>query len=796
MTDAQEESLRNPRSPKECAICHYRWIDIFFIDGKGSDLVPYQSEKVVATRDMCFSCHDGSVLDSRARVDNDYGHKTKQPPPSRFKVPKIFPLDEKGNVTCATCHTPHALPSGPATRGSIFLRTSNRNSAMCRMCHADTDGGIDAGNHPVGETKQGVPKTLVSLGSAAGASGRLITCETCHTAHGSPYESLLIMSGKDSGLCVECHREEDNTLSRGKRKPFHLVNVLPGKVTVPEKLIERGARLGRRNEVICQTCHKVHNNKTRQELLIVRQDMHSSLCLTCHREKQYVVDTKHNLIHSAPEEKNLQGETVADKGVCSACHLAHKAARSVDETGNFATGLCRSCHSKGSVGENPWLNGYSHPLNVRPTAKEHRNAAGAAQRIGMEGPTLPLFAESGIEDKGGTLACPTCHDPHRWQAASTAGETRKEVKGNRMTSFLRRTSPEICQDCHAENFLVAGSKHDLGKVAPEEKNIKNLIPFQSGLCGACHLVHGGQKYFLWARGEVTYKGTSIVQDLCTSCHNEKGMAKDKVIKGFSHPLNVSPVEKGFKTTLPLFDEHDKADEDGVMRCHTCHDTHASTPWALGHNRPDIGKDAKDGFLRLEYLPSPILCKDCHGDKGYIEKTEHDLTVTAPLSKNMIGQLPSQSGVCGACHAVHGGKNKTRLWAQTFGTGNNIMEMMCNGCHSAQGSAKDKIPRIASHPEHVLIMNLRPDIEDQPDYFPLFDKRSGGQVKVGDMSCPSCHEAHIWDPESPAPGKGINVEGDATNSFLRARARDLPCKNCHGPDGLFKLLYFHEPRKPA
>ena len=50
---ARIETPSNPNSAKACAICHYRWIDTFFVQGTGTDLVPYQSEKVVATAPMC-----------------------------------------------------------------------------------------------------------------------------------------------------------------------------------------------------------------------------------------------------------------------------------------------------------------------------------------------------------------------------------------------------------------------------------------------------------------------------------------------------------------------------------------------------------------------------------------------------------------------------------------------------------------------------------------------------------------------------------------------------------------------
>ncbi len=126
---------KNPNSAKSCAICHYRWIDTFFIEGRGSDFADYTSEKVVATTEMCFSCHDGSVADSRARAYKTSQHKTNMPPPAGMKLPEVFPLDEQGNLQCATCHSAHGVPSGPDSSETIFMRTSNKNSSMCHMCH-------------------------------------------------------------------------------------------------------------------------------------------------------------------------------------------------------------------------------------------------------------------------------------------------------------------------------------------------------------------------------------------------------------------------------------------------------------------------------------------------------------------------------------------------------------------------------------------------------------------------------------------------------------------------------------
>jgi hypothetical protein len=105
--------------------------------------------------------------------------------------------------------------------------------------------------------------------------------------------------------------------------------------------------------------------------------------------------------------------------------------------------------------------------------------------------TLPLFNIYGIQDNNGIITCTTCHDPHKWRSDSTQGEISKDVKGNIMTSFLRKPSPDICAECHEHKFYVENSKHDIGKVAPETMNALHQTPAESGLCAVCHLVHGG-----------------------------------------------------------------------------------------------------------------------------------------------------------------------------------------------------------------------------------------------------------------------------------------------------------------
>jgi hypothetical protein len=434
-------------------------------------------------------------------------------------------------------------------------------------------------------------------------------------------------------------------------------------------------------------------------------------------------------------------------------------------------------------------------VDVSPFEKKKENPFFTAIDVEKGKLSLPLFNSYNVQDENGKLTCSTCHEPHGLPTNSTKKQAVKEGEIPKTTSLLRKQSPDICHQCHNNKFDITNTRHDLSTLTPEKKDRLKSKGVEPGICGNCHLVHGPEKGYLWTREDYSAKSNgNSPEDLCTGCHNVRGLASKKVLKGYSHPLNISPAERGLATTLPLYNTNGEIFKDGLLTCQTCHDPHRSNPLRTSQGGPlDIEANSQNKFLRLENSPSPTLCENCHPKKARVEKTDHDLIVTAPAHRNIMGQTPAQSGTCGVCHLVHNSKEKIRLWAQELGLGTDVMERMCNSCHAKGGVAKNKVPPIGDHPQDKLV-NLSGKIKSKESFLPLFDPVSAEPVVAGNISCASCHNVHQWDPKRAAKGAGENVEGNATNSFLRTNSPDLMCKDCHGFQALLKFKFFHDPAR--
>ncbi len=770
-------SEQQPNASKECAMCHLRWVDDFDGSHAKDYLLDFTEKKVVAEEMMCYSCHDGSIMDSRLRVWETSRHKEGTTPSGKITVPETFPLNEQGQLTCATCHSAHGVDSTTDMGSTIFLRVPNVNSSMCRQCHSDKDDGVAAGKHPVDVVFDGFPQEVFDFGGKAGLdeSGKkpTVICESCHNPHGSTNDHFLVIPNSSqqgvthSALCETCHGVSPDIKSSDELRRFsHPVDVdIIEEARLPEQW-DNGEQpqLGEGRVVNCRTCHSPHNG-TPDNHLLVSGNERSQLCLTCHTSKRSLLETKHDLSTHFPDEKNAAGRSAAETGPCFSCHFMHKGegpkmwARETD--GERIEALCESCHQRGKVAGQALTGARSHPVEIPPSKN-------------IDTGHLPLYDERGERRADGNVTCASCHDPHVWSALSDE-RGGKGVEGDGRTSFLRRAATpdgDLCQSCHREQRRVERTKHDLNVTAPDEKNIRQQTPGESGVCGACHTPHNARANKLWARPPGS--GEEYIERLCTSCHAAGGMAAEKTTGEASHPVGVKPREHG---ELPLFTAEGKRSARGDLSCATCHDPHRWAPESDARGGRTEEGDGRNSFLRQITASESALCRTCHTDKSTLLGSKHDMHVTFPKARNNQAQTVEQSGVCSICHVPHNAEG-LRLWAMRPHQADDPYEALCLSCHAKGGMAEQKTTGPITHP-----LGERPDMPPQfRGKLPLFDEAGRRDDEAGRVSCPTCHNAHQWDPGNPSghasPGKA--EEGDRNNSFLRIPYDEEArlCAACH------------------
>lgn len=740
-------ATRTPSANRECSTCHIMWLDEF----KRKDvtpLVPYDplpvtdsgKQDAASTERICFSCHDGFVLDSRFLwKERGHAHPVGVKPSNKVQIPSakgkdLFPMNEDGKMYCGTCHTAHGV-DWKTKDSPIFLRMKNVNSKMCMACHLNRSTGPEEGNHPI-------------------------------------YKKL--------------------------GKP-------------PARLVEAGSKFDQKQQLVCQSCHRVHGAEGRR--LLVVDNRRSGLCITCHNDKKGISNSKHDLSLTAPGSRNAEGHKPGVDGPCSACHIPHHAkgdrlwARKLTAGVNEASAKCLTCHNPKGPAHKKTIGKHSHPLNVPVSrlgikADKRQWTSDARVPPGSQAiKPLPLFNSQGKPaSKGGQVSCLSCHDPHRWSAehGNPPGADPRKLQGDGSNSFLRIANDgdsRLCSNCHRDKQSVKLSKHNLAISAEDEKNKDGLSVKRSGVCSACHLPHNGEGSRMWAK-QLTHGGTGI-ESLCVSCHSENGVADDKQVGQHSHPLHKDIRKLAGHVDLPLFRDNGDKDPKGLVDCASCHDPHQwdpQNPTSRAGARADVEGDINSSFLRLPAGDNAKLCIECHQDKAYILDTDHDLNVTAPQATNSKGQTVRQSGVCGQCHSVHNAETAIRLWARSGGEGlgPDVMANLCLSCHDDDAVAKAKVPEEYTHPDRLVPSNRGRLRSGAPDGLlpPVFSNKGKSQ-DAGAISCPTCHNPHQWQANRPTKGSGRNLEGDTRDSFLRhADTRDFLCADCHGADSLYRYKYFH------
>ena len=747
---------------------------------------------------------------------------------SLFSIDQVLAARDRGEGReCAICHVmwlkdfkrkdiKTLIPYDPKPVEVTGKQDIASTEKMCISCH---DGFVldsreqwkkGKHGHPVGmkpSSKIKIPTSKGKIIFPLNDEGK-VYCGTCHTAHGvswSEDESPVFMRVRnlDSDLCLACHLDQATGTDEGNHPVF---KKLGG--SLPEKLREKGAQVGSKNTVICQTCHVTHGAETKDTHLVMKPGQ-ESLCETCHQDKKSVANSKHDLRESNPEAINNKGNTAQKSGVCSACHVPHGGsgpalwARKHSSDVDAAAAACLSCHSKDGAGEKKLLTKHNHPVGVPinrigiSVSQGQWKSQSPLYDAASPSVALPLYDKNGKRvTHDGNVGCGSCHDPHK-KSEITSDKNIKDTKENdkaNKTDFLRIPKSEgsaLCLNCHVRKKAVLLSKHNSEIFQPEKSPGSKELQTGNGVCATCHQVHHADTSPLWSRK--LGPGKAAVESLCNDCHRKDGLADKKLTGEHSHPVSVSAQEMS-ESGLPLFDK-DEAKKGSNVDCATCHDLHQWDPVnALNKegSNMEVEGDTTNSFLRMTAITGK-LCADCHNEKGLILGTEHDLNVTAPEAVNLAGKKVDESGVCGQCHQIHNASGEPYLWARGIGKDDIMLNGLCTSCHADNELGKYKQPPVSKHPKNIKLWSqeVRTRYGRNSDVALPVYKENAESDSVGIVACPTCHDAHLWWSKKDEKGPGKNTEGNAASSFLRAgHTSNLVCADCHGKEALFRYKYFH------
>lgn len=546
-------------SQKNCVMCHLSWAK----QGNAPDaqgLPPESSER------MCYSCHNGAVMDSRLRIGQGAQHasvyddakrKAKRHQRERKdKLPEIFPRTVDKELPCTSCHTPHTQGEGNDTlyqgHHNAWLRTPNKGGDLCERCHEsktqharETEAKQRGLNHPLAmklaeppaqntpgyahekNLQTGLSDKLKTVGSALGHQKELI-CQSCHQIHGGHGEEALTALKNDKGqLCASCH-ERQFSISKddARHKGVHPVNIKPEK---PMKRHDKEVTF-----VSCETCHKVHDGKLGTPLLEKDLKDLESLCESCH-QRQHAKDkddAQHKGIHPVNIEMENEVEIAGVKTktvTCLTCHAVHKGK-----------------------------------------------------------PNTPALVE---DHKDGQL-CAHCHVGK--QAIVGSDHDLRVTAAKKPNQFKELPSAGVCSACHSLHRAENQGPHlAAAKTLPED------------------------------HANVDADHSDLREDrLCLNCHQKGGIAEDKAIEYFAHP-HQDLILRSDKKQMPLLGKQENVEEFGRIACVTCHDPHFWTPDLLtqsqqssptiqpvGHPNNVEGTPV-NSFLRTLGV-NGRFCVDCHG----------------------------------------------------------------------------------------------------------------------------------------------------------------------------------------
>jgi predicted CXXCH cytochrome family protein len=222
---------------------------------------------------LCYRCHTQDI-----QLSHPVGMR-----PS-MRVPADMPLDEKGEVTCATCHNIHQSRENILTDKTYLLRRNTIGKTFCIACHAQDEGKKGSETFSVGMKKIIKPTHREFISEAHGFKKYMVIDRN------SPIDPV-------SAECIGCH---DGTVGSDTQIVIgagiwqhgemgvssHPIGVSYAAAQANDRTLRHMSELNPAikffdGKIGCGSCHDPYSISKTQ---LVMNNKGSALCLECHKK--------------------------------------------------------------------------------------------------------------------------------------------------------------------------------------------------------------------------------------------------------------------------------------------------------------------------------------------------------------------------------------------------------------------------------------------------------------------------------------------------------------------------------
>jgi len=328
---------RNPHDFTQlgCTHCH------LIVPGQGRVLQRNIFRKDID--DLCQECHAASLEDN---INHRVGIR-----PS-MQVPEDLHLNERGEISCITCHDPHAEYISTRTGNRTwFLRRQMLKRELCIACHAE-------------ENYQEPKTTIALLAPANNAVVDRLPVPLIGTVSDARLTEVAVEIN-DSRLVLSVHSRTFSTML-SLREGINTIRISgSGVVPVVLNILHNPAL----PKEMTYRLYRSHG-------MITRKD-----CFVCHdeRARSFAIE-------------------MSDADLCAKCHDRRPAAKFVH--GPVAIGSCTVCHDPHGQTNPSFLVASGEALCFRCHTE-----ADALKHLVIRSPDSGTF----LREKG----CIFCHDPHQ-----------------------------------------------------------------------------------------------------------------------------------------------------------------------------------------------------------------------------------------------------------------------------------------------------------------------------------------------------------------------------------------------